>query len=202
MKIKICGLTRMQDVESVNEAMPDYVGFVFAESRRKISVELAVALKKNLNSAIEAVGVFVNAEPADIVKLCNEKIIDLVQLHGDEDADYIESLKRKITCPIIKAIRVQNPEQLLQAQMLLCDYLLLDTYHKECYGGSGVSFDYALIPKLEKPFFLAGGLNAGNIAKAAEIGPFCLDISSGAETDGFKDGRKIKELMKIIRGDC
>lgn len=199
IKIKICGLTRSLDIDIVNEAMPDYIGFVFAESRRRVTHTQAAAMKKRLSGSIKAVGVFVNAETDEIAGLCNRGVIDLVQLHGDEDLDYFLSLKKKIKCLIIKAVRVQNPQQITRVQALPCDYLLLDTYQKEQYGGTGAAFDYALIPKMHKPFFLAGGLNADNIKKAANVSPYCLDISSGVETDGVKDAEKIKEIIKIIR---
>ncbi len=199
IKIKLCGLTRLQDIDIVNEVLPDYIGFVFAESRRKVCVEQAFNMKKCLNSSIKAVGVFVNAPSEDILSLCQNGIIDLVQLHGDEDAGYIEELKRNVSQPIIKAVRVQSPEIVLKAELLPCDYLLLDAYQKNAYGGTGTSFDYTLIPALQKPFFLAGGLNAGNIKKAALLNPYCLDISSGVETDGNKDAAKIREIIGIIR---
>lgn len=198
-KIKICGLTRSQDIDIVNETMPDYIGFVFAESRRRVTHTQAAAMKKRLSGSIKAVGVFVNADIEEIAELCNRGVIDLVQLHGDEDSDDILSLKKKIKCPIIKAARVQNPQQIIRAQALPCDYLLLDTYQKEQYGGTGTAFDYALIPTLQKPFFLAGGLNADNIKNAADVSPYCLDISSGVETDGVKDAGKIREIIRIIR---
>lgn len=200
-KLKICGLTRIQDIDIVNATMPDFIGFVFAESKRKVSFEQAFEMKKRLNSGIKAVGVFVNAGLEEIVRLCSEGVIDLVQLHGDEDASYITALKERIECPVIKAVRVQNPEQILNTELLPCDYLLLDTYQKDAYGGTGVSFDYALIPKLHKPYFLAGGLNAGNIEKAATLHPYCLDISSGVETDGIKDPSKIKDIIRQIKDE-
>ena len=199
-KIKVCGLSRLQDIEIVNEVLPDYIGFVFAESRRKVSYEQATKMRILLDRRILAAGIFVNAELTEIIKLCKDGIIDLVQLHGEEDASYIEKLKSKISSPIIKAVRVQSPGQILDAQPLPCDYLLLDTYQKDVYGGSGKSFDWTVIPKLSKPFFLAGGLDAGNIAQAAVCRPYCLDISSGVETDGVKDRVKIKEIVGIVRG--
>ena len=202
MKVKICGLTRMADIDAVNSALPDFIGFVFADSRRKVGFDAAAAMKRQLNPGIRAVGVFVNAAPDDIVQLCRNGVIDLVQLHGDEDADYIDALKKALICPVIKAVRVQSPEQVLAAQSLPCDYLLLDTCCKHAYGGTGEVFDYTLIPKLEKPFFIAGGLHAGNINKAAARKPFCLDISSGVETDGVKDARKIREIVKIVKEEC
>ncbi|SHI21470.1 phosphoribosylanthranilate isomerase [Sporobacter termitidis DSM 10068] len=198
-KIKICGLTRPQDIDAVNEARPDYIGFVFAESRRKVTPEQAAGLKRRLDGRIRAVGVFVNAGPDEIARVVRDGTIDLVQLHGDEDAAYIEDLKRRVGIPVIKAVRVQSPGQVLAAQALPCDYLLLDTYQKDAYGGTGKTFDHGLIPPLQKPFFLAGGLNAGNIKEAAALGPWCLDVSGGAETDGVKDAAKIIEIVRIVK---
>ncbi len=201
-KIKICGLTRLQDVEAVNEAQPDYIGFVFAQSRRNIDTKLAEKMKSLLDKKILAVGVFVNAEPSKIIELCKNNIIDIIQLHGEEDAEYITALRSKVPNTIIKAIRVQNSKQISTAQSLPCDYLLLDTYRKGVYGGSGESFDHSLIPKVKKPYFLAGGLNSENIKTAiGECHPYCVDISSGVETGGIKDKEKIKEIIKIIRSE-
>lgn len=198
-KIKICGLTRPQDIDIVNETQPNYIGFVFAESRRRVTTEQAAAMKERLDARIKAVGVFVNAVQEDIIGLCRAGIIDLIQLHGDEDEVYISSLKEHVQNPVIKAVRVENSEQVLRAQSLPCDYLLLDTYDKNAAGGTGIRFDHALIPTLVKPFFLAGGLHAGNIREAAAHHPFCIDVSSGAETDGVKDDGKIKEIVRLVR---
>lgn len=200
-KIKICGLSRIQDIEAVNEVLPDYIGFVFADSRRKIDVQKAADLKKYLNPKISAVGVFVNVAVNEIINLCEKHIIDMIQLHGDEDHTYIEQLKREVANPIIKAVRVQSQQQILKTQTFSCDYLLLDTYRDKTYGGSGKVFDHILIPKLEKPFFLAGGLNAENIADAMQYHPYCFDVSSGAESGGVKDREKIKQIVNIVRSE-
>ena len=201
-KIKICGLIRVQDIEAVNEVLPDYIGFVFAESFRRVNHSQAKEMKRLLDERIRAVGVFVNTAQSEIVKLCNDGVIDLVQLHGDEDDRYISELKALIPNPVIKAVRVQSTRQLLQAELLPCDFLLLDTYQKDAYGGSGKSFDRSLIPKLTKPFFLAGGLHAENVAEAIEdCHPYCVDISSGVETDKMKDYKKIKEIVGIVRSE-
>jgi phosphoribosylanthranilate isomerase len=198
-KLKICGLTRQQDIDIVNEVLPDYIGFVFAESKRRVTHPQAAALKARLDPRIKAVGVFVNAGIDGIAALVRDGTIDLIQLHGEEDAAYIIELRTKITCPVIKAARVQTTAQIYTAEKLPCDYLLLDAYQKDAYGGTGTAFDYALIPKLTKPFFLAGGLNAANISTALDLSPYGLDISSGVETDGVKDADKIREIIGIIR---
>lgn len=199
-KIKLCGVSSERDIGAVNEALPDYIGFVFAHSRRQVSFSQAEKLKALLDKRIRSVGVFVNADPDDICMLCARGVLDAVQLHGDEDAAYLRRLKAQIQTPIIRAVRVRSPEQLLKAQTLDCDFLLLDTDVPGGYGGSGKSFDWSLIPKLEKPYFLAGGLHAGNIAAALEsCTPYALDISSGAETDRVKDKSKILALVRQVR---
>ncbi|TGE31669.1 phosphoribosylanthranilate isomerase [Desulfosporosinus sp. Sb-LF] len=199
-QIKLCGLTREEDIAAVNRWRPDYIGFVFANSRRQVTPEQARHLKAGLDPHIKSVGVFTNALVQSIIELCETGVIEVVQLHGNETEEYIRALKQKTTCFVIKAIRVQSTEQILQAQKLSCDLLLLDTYQKGLYGGSGKTFDRALIPTLHKPFFLAGGLESGNIAQVVEeCHPFGVDVSSGAETDGLKDETKIKRIIEAIR---
>lgn len=198
-RIKICGLTRSEDISAVNQALPDYIGFVFALSRRQIDEEQARTLKSMLDERILAVGVFVNADLEQIARLCQSGLLDMVQMHGDEDAAYIAALRKRIYVPIIKAVRVQNTAQIQSAQELDCDFLLLDTYTKGCAGGSGTRFDWSLIPPMQKPFFLAGGIDIGMLAAALAQKPFAVDISSGAETDGYKDRHKIEALVRTVR---
>ena len=198
-KIKICGLSRLQDIDAVNEALPDYIGFVFAPSPRQVGTMQASALKKTLDRRIQAVGVFVDADIDKVAALALDGVIDMIQLHGHEDALYIRKLKRAVSVPVIKAVRVKRAEQIMEAQPLDCDYLLLDTWQKGVQGGSGLTFDWSLIPRDIKPYFLAGGLNAQNILRAAQLKPYCLDVSSGAETDGIKDKDKIIKLVQQIR---
>ena len=175
-KVKICGLSRIEDIEAVNLALPDYIGFVFAESRRKVDFVQAKRLKDLLDKRILTVGVFVNAVIDDIVKIRQEQVIDMVQLHGNEDWGYITELRKKINGPVIKAVRVKSQKDILEAETLPTDYLLLDTYQKDLYGGSGEIFDWSLIPQIDKPYFLAGGLNEGNLNEALKHKPYCLDI--------------------------
>ena len=199
-KVKICGLRRLRDIEMANLYEPDYVGFVFAASSRQVTEEHAESLKAELADGILAAGVFVNAPAVQAARIAEKGIIDMIQLHGDEDEAYICSLKRLTGRPVIKAVRVQSREQILQAEKLPCDYLLLDTYTKGQYGGSGKSFDLSLIPGLSKPFFLAGGLNAENVRQALEIsGAFAADVSSAVETDGYKDTDKVKDFIQAVR---
>ena len=198
-KIKICGLFRPEDADCVNEALPDYIGFVFAESRRKVTPARAAAIRQRLDGRIKTVGVFVDAASEDVGALANGGVIDVIQLHGCEDAGYIKRLQLITDVPIIRAVRVLSTEQILAAQHLPYDYLLLDAYHPHLAGGSGECFDWALLPELEKPYFLAGGIHAENIRDALKLKPYAIDVSSGAETDGVKDREKIIELVRIVR---
>lgn len=206
-KIKICGLKRQEDIHMVNDLVPDYIGFVFAKSSRQVTPEQAGELKERLLPSIKAVGVFVNEELQKIIQLCETGTIDLVQLHGDETHAYIQELKNRISCPVIKAVRVQSSEQIRKAEELSCDYLLLDTYTKGQYGGSGKGFDRTLIPQLKKPFFLAGGLTSDNVAASIEeckaCAPYAVDVSSAVETAGVKDRQKIEEfILRVNRHNC
>lgn len=199
-KIKICGLTREQDIDAVNAALPDYIGFVFAKSKRQIDGKKAKILKGRLNSFIKAVGVFVNEEIENVIKFCNSQVIDVIQLHGDENEEYIKRLKNYVSNKIIKAVRVKEPDDIKKAMELSCDYLLFDAYHEKEYGGTGKTFDWSVIPYINKPFFLAGGINSCNIVHAIEHhNPYCIDISSGVETDGYKDPKKIMEVVAKVR---
>ncbi len=198
-KIKICGLTSQADIDAANEFLPDYIGFVFAKSRRQISFDCAYALKARLNKRILTAGVFVDAQIDDIVQICKAGVIDIIQLHGSEDTAYISNIKKTAGLPVIKAVRVKSREQILLAQNTDCDYLLLDTFSKIKAGGTGECFDWQVIPPLKKPYFLAGGITLSNVFKALELCPYCLDISSGAETDGKKDKYKIKAFVRIVR---
>jgi len=197
-KIKICGLTRMADIYAVNEAKPDYIGFVFAKSKRQVSFQQAAALKAECAPSIKAVGVFVNQELEFIKRLCRQNIIDLIQLHGDEDEQYMTALKKAVANPVIKAIRVKEHPAIMTTA---ADYILFDTYSKEHYGGTGQCFDWRLIKGCTKPFYLAGGLDAGNIKAAMQtVQPYCLDVSSGVETNGIKDKSKIITIVDIVKG--
>lgn len=199
-KVKICGLSRPADIDMVNETLPDYIGFVFAKSKRQVSEELAEELKSRLNPLIQSVGVFVNEDIDKIICLCKKNTIDIVQLHGDEDDPYINKLKQQITNPIIKAARVKNNEDIKEAEKRNADYLLLDAYKEGQYGGSGDAFDWTVISQVSKPYFLAGGINTTNVIQAVtQMKPYAIDISSGVETDGVKDKNKIIEIITKVR---
>ena len=198
-KIKICGLTRTEDIEMVNEFLPDYIGFVFAKSRRQVSAEQAKELKNKLRPAIKAVGVFVNEKPENIAEIANQGIIDLIQIHGDEDAAYCAQLRKLTQAPIIKVVRVEREDDLAGIEEFDCDYYLFDTLSSKEYGGTGQAFDHSLLynKEIKKPFFVAGGLNQDNVAAVIEaIKPYGVDASGGVETDGIKDANKIIEFIK------
>jgi phosphoribosylanthranilate isomerase len=185
-KIKICGLFRLCDIDCCNKEKPDYVGFVFAESRRKLTLKTASALKENLDTRIKAVGVFVNESSEIITEIFKSGVIDLVQLHGDETDEYIESLKAGCGCQVIKSGRSRA-----------ADYLLFDSPKP----GSGKTFDWDSIGQTDKQFFLAGGLDSSNVETAIKkLSPFAVDVSSGVESDGVKDAVKIREFIRIARG--
>ena len=196
-KIKICGLRRIEDIEAVNHALPDYIGFVFAQSRRRVDIKTAVMLKEKLDIGIKAVGVFVNEDISAISEIVQSGIIDLIQLHGDEDDLYIERLKEICDCPVIKAVGVGSTLPLLPKA---ADYLLFDTISTQ-RGGVGKAFDWNILNEYHNmPYFLAGGLSTENVSEAlSQLLPFCVDVSSGVETDGFKDPEKINEFVQLVR---
>lgn len=199
-KVKICGLSRPIDIDIVNETHPDYIGFVFAKSKRQVNEETALELRRRLSIEIPVVGVFVNEAPDRIRQICQAGIVDMVQLHGDEDEAYILELKRRITKPVIKAVRVRSTGDIKKAAAMTSDYLLLDAYKEDEYGGSGITFDWSVIKNLTKPFFLAGGIHTDNAEKAITLtNPYCIDVSSGVETEGYKDKKKVSDLIAKVR---
>lgn len=205
------------DIEYANRVKPDFVGFIFANTRRKIGATQAKQFREALDAEIPSVGVFVNEDISVITSLVQDGCIDMIQLHGEEDADYIRRLREVCDVPVIKAVKVQTVEQIRQAAALPVDYLLLDTYRKGVLGGTGEAFDWELLREAKiaagdtaegdtaegelfgKPYFLAGGLHAGNLREAAALGSYGLDISSGIETDGSKDFTKMVEVMELVR---
>ncbi len=196
-RIKICGLRRPQDVEAVNRWQPDYCGFIFyRKSHRFISFDQAAALRSLLRPEIAAVGVFVNADPGEIADCVRRGIIDWIQLHGQEDEDYLGNLRRMTACPVIQAFSVGSQEDIQRAEASQADMILLD--HGS--GGTGETFDWNLLNRVGRPYFLAGGLNPDNVAQAVRhYHPYGLDISSGVETDGWKDPQKIETCIRRIR---
>ncbi len=194
-KIKICGLFREVDIDAVNESVPDFIGFVYAKSRRQVTVGQSRQLRRRLDPSITPVGVFVDDTVEQIATLHEAGIISLAQLHGQEDEAFVRALKKRCPIQVIKAIRVQDPSDILAWESSAADYLLLDNGP----GGTGQSFDWQLIPAVGKPYFLAGGVGEHNIDAALALDPWCIDISSGAETAGVKDKDKIRRLVGRVR---
>ena len=195
-KIKICGLFRERDIDFVNEAMPDYIGFVFAKSHRQITKEQASIFKKRLNDNIISVGVFVDNKIEEIQKLYNDKIISVAQLHGNEDSDYILNLRKNNNLKIIKAINLNTFKNIEQLENINADFLLFDSGN----GGTGKTFNWNTIPKIKKSFFLAGGLDINNIAQAIQtVNPYAVDLSTGVETNGVKDKQKILNIVRRVK---
>lgn len=196
-KIKICGLTRECDIDYVNETEPDYIGFVFADSRRRISPKEAERLKGRVKAGICTIGVFMDERPEEMISLVRNGIIDGIQLHGREKESKISRIKESVGCPLIKAVRpaVERAFAYDRYADAGVDYFLFDSG-----GGTGTPFDWQLIPELKQPYFLAGGLHGGNIEAALQqVKPYGVDISSGVETDGVKDKEKIIETIRRIR---
>lgn len=196
-KIKLCGLSRPQDIAAVNELKPEYIGFVFAsKSSRYVSPKNAAMLKKMLSPEIKAVGVFVRENPETVAGLLNNSIIDIAQLHGGEDESYIKQLRSLTDKPIIKAFRIDSAADISNAQDSSADYVLLDSGN----GGTGTAFNWELIKNMERPYFLAGGLEPGNVKHALKLlNPYAVDVSSGIETDGVKDNIKMAEFVAAVR---
>lgn len=195
-KIKLCGLSRPCDIEAANELKPEYIGFVFAQkSKRYVTPEKAAQLKQLLAPGIQAVGVFVNEAPETVAELLDSGVIDMAQLHGREDADYLSRLRQLTGKPIIRAFRVQTARDLEAAESCGADAILLDSG-----AGTGTVFDWKLLKNMERPFFLAGGLSPDNVAQAVRtLHPFAVDVSSGIETGGAKDPKKMAAFVAAVR---
>lgn len=195
-RIKLCGLSRLCDIEAANALRPDYVGFVFAPaSRRYVSPETARALKEKLLPEIAAVGVFVDEKPENVAALLHEGVIDLAQLHGHEDEAYLQQLRALTDNQLIRAFRVRKKEDAAAAEESTADYVLLDSG-----AGTGKTFDWSLVRAVRRPYFLAGGLDPDNVADAVrELTPFAVDVSSGIETDGLKDPEKMAAFVTAVR---
>lgn len=195
-KIKFCGLTRPCDIEAANKIKPDYIGFVFApNSKRRVSYKQAIDLKNLLNKEIKTVGVFLNEDIDDVISLLNLGIIDAAQLHGDESVEYIARIQKETGKPVIKAFQIHSEQDVAAAEETISDYIMLDAG-----TGQGKTFDWALIENFKKPYFLAGGLNPDNVTGAIrKLHPYALDVSTGIETDGFKDKEKMAAFAAAVR---
>lgn len=195
-RVKLCGLTRAEDIEAVNRLEPEYIGFVFAKkSKRYVSPKKAAELKKLLNPEIKAVGVFVDEDINKVANLLRNLTIDIAQLHGNEDNSYIEKLKKLINTPVIKAFQIKSGDDIAEACNSAADYVLLDSGK-----GSGQRFNWELIKSINRPYFLAGGLDTENISIAVKsLRPFAVDVSSGIETDEKKDLDKMTAFVNAVR---
>lgn len=190
-KVKICGLRRSEDIEIVNEYLPDYVGFIidYPKSFRSVSVMQVKEMVRELDASIQAVGVFVDEDIENVVRCIKETRIDLVQLHGHESDAYIKTIQQYV--PVIKAFVIHDDRDIQEALDCPADYILLDQGK-----GSGKAFDWSLIPRIERPFFLAGGITLNNIEKIKSIKPYAIDVSSSVETERVKDKEKVKLMVK------
>ena len=221
-KIKLCGIRREIDIEYANKYLPDYIGFVFAKSRRQVSSDDAMQLISNLNPDIKTVGVFVNEQLDKVVQIADQCRLNVVQIHGDETPGYISLLKQKLTLSgfpfhdgcckyggntgegtaIWKVIRVRNIESIKEMKCFNADAFILDTYTEGSFGGAGKSFDWKLAAEASNygKIILAGGLNPENIKDAVIAAkPYAVDVSSGVETEGFKDEEKTKRFIYSVR---
>ncbi|MCR5376921.1 MAG: phosphoribosylanthranilate isomerase [Lachnospiraceae bacterium] len=205
-QIKLCGLSRPQDIATANALRPDYIGFVFAKaSRRYVAPETARELRALLDPGIRAVGVFVNEAPEQVAALLSEGIIDIAQLHGAEDEEYIKRLRRLTEKPIIKAFRLGTDsetkeharEVLSEAMASTADMVLLDSG-----AGTGMVLNWELLSDFPKGYILAGGLTPDNVGAAVGmLHPAAVDVSSGIETDGVKDASKMRDFANALRKD-
>lgn len=200
-KIKLCGLSRPCDIQAANEFMPDYIGFVFApKSRRYVTPETAAQLRQLLVPNIQAVGVFTDESPESVAELLNHGILDMAQLHGGEDEEYIKQLRTLTDKHIIQAFRINTAQDIAKAERSTADHILLDSG-----AGTGSVFDWTLIRDVKRPYFLAGGLGVDNVSAAVEtLHPYAVDVSSGIETDGLKDKHKMAAFVAAARsgGAC
>ena len=215
-KVKMCGISKVETIPAVVEAKPDYMGLVFAPSKRQVTVDQAKTLVEELhkqytkrynngaeqsnNDEIKTVGVFVNETLDNLVSIATETNLDAVQLHGDEDEAFIQSLKGRTNVEIWKAVQIRSAADAEAWIDSSADMLLFDAYHKDERGGMGEVFDWSCLDEFERPFMLAGGIDSTNVARAIRtVRPYGIDISSGIETDGVKDDEKIKAFTNIVR---
>ena len=215
-KVKMCGISKVETIPAVVEAKPDYMGLVFAPSKRQVTVDQAKTLVEELhrgyaqkygsdtehdkNDTIKTVGVFVNETVDNLITIANEANLDAVQLHGDEDEAFIQSLKERTNVEVWKAIQIRSAADVEEWIDSSADMLLFDAYHKDERGGTGEVFDWSSLDAFERPFMLAGGIDSTNVARAIRtVRPYGIDISSGIETNGVKDDEKITAFTKIVK---
>ena len=224
-KVKMCGISKVETISAIVDAKPDYMGLVFAPSKRQVTVDQAKTLVEELykqnvvgnNSeaeqtepvttldtasfeTIKTVGVFVNETIENLLKIAEEVKLDVIQLHGDEDESFIQILKEQSNVEVWKAVQVRSAADAEKWIDSSADMLLFDAYHKDERGGTGEVFDWSSLDEFERPFMLAGGIDSTNVARAIRtVRPYGIDISSGIETEGVKDDEKIKAFTNIVR---
>lgn len=219
-KVKMCGISKIETIPAVIEANPDYMGLVFAPSKRQVTVDQAKSLVKELHKQygnrysrdevqcsndvvqefIKTVGIFVNETLDNLVTIATEVNLDAVQLHGDEDEAFIQSLKERTNVEVWKAVQIRSAADAEVWIDSSADMLLFDAYHKDERGGTGEVFDWSSLDEFERPFMLAGGIDSTNVARAIRtVRPYGIDISSGIETEGVKHDEKIKAFTNIVR---
>ena len=219
-KVKMCGISKVETIPAVVEAKPDYMGLVFAQSKRQVTVDQAKILVSELHKQyanrynrdviqwsndvvqefIKTVGIFVNETLENLVTIATDANLDAVQLHGDEDEAFIKALKEKTDVEVWKAVQIRSSTDAEAWIDSSADMLLFDAYHKDERGGTGEVFDWSCLDEFERPFMLAGGIDSTNVAHAIRtVRPYGIDISSGIETDGVKDDKKIKAFTNIVR---
>ena len=208
-KVKMCGISKVETIPAVVEAKPDYMGLVFAPSKRQVTVEQAKILIEELHKqcinhydtkVVKTVGVFVNETLDNLVRIADTANLDAVQLHGDEDEAFIQSLKERTNVEIWKAVQIRSAADVEKWIDSSADMLLFDAYHKDERGGTGEVFDWSSLDAFERPFMLAGGIDSTNVARAIRtVRPYGIDISSGIETNGMKDDKKITAFTKIVK---
>ena len=208
-KVKMCGISKVETIPAVVEAKPDYMGLVFAPSKRQVTVEQAKILIEELHKqcinhydtkVVKTVGVFVNETLDNLVRIADTANLDAVQLHGDEDEAFIQSLKERTNVEIWKAVQIRSAADVEKWIDSSADILLFDAYHKDERGGTGEVFDWSSLDAFERPFMLAGGIDSTNVARAIRtVRSYGIDISSGIETNGVKDDEKITAFTKIVK---
>ena len=208
-KVKMCGISKVETIPAIVDAKPDYMGLVFAPSKRQVTVEQAKILIEELHKqcinhydikVVKTVGVFVNETLDNLVRIADTANLDAVQLHGDEDETFIQSLKERTNVEVWKAIQIRTAADTEKWIDSSADMLLFDAYHKDERGGTGEVFDWSSLDAFERPFMLAGGIDSTNVARAIRtVRPYGIDISSGIETNGMKDDKKITAFTKIVK---
>ena len=208
-KVKMCGISKVETIPAIVDAKPDYMGLVFAPSKRQVTVEQAKILIEELHKqcinhydikVVKTVGVFVNETLDNLVRIADTANLDAVQLHGDEDETFIQSLKERTNVEVWKAIQIRSAADVEKWIDSSADMLLFDAYHKDERGGTGEVFDWSSLDAFERPFMLAGGIDSTNVARAIRtVRPYGIDISSGIETNGMKDDKKITAFTKIVK---